>query len=164
MNLTNTRRGFTLIELLVVVLIIGILAAVAVPQYQKAVEKARRAEAVQILHQIHHASQLYKLAGNDYGDGEFLEKADIGWPAELTTEDCFEDGPMCFQTKDWQYVDNTGGDFVAIPVRYLENPPYELGIDVNPNSEDVGRVYCFTMDKTSTDCQKICGSNSCYLD
>ena len=61
MEKTNTRRGFTLIELLVVVLIIGILAAVAVPQYQKAVFKSRVTEARVLLKAMVDAGDVWLL-------------------------------------------------------------------------------------------------------
>ena len=53
----NNKKGFTLIELLVVVLILGILAAMAMPQYFKAVERSRMTEAVTLLSNISAAQQ-----------------------------------------------------------------------------------------------------------
>lgn len=60
----NKKAGFTLLELLVVVLVIGILAAVAVPQYQKAVLKARMSEMQTIVRKIYDVKQTYQLANN----------------------------------------------------------------------------------------------------
>ena len=56
------RNGFTLIELLVVVLIIGILAAVAVPQYQKTVQKSRIVQVLLAIHTTRQAIDSYLLA------------------------------------------------------------------------------------------------------
>ena len=62
----KNKKAFTLIELLVVVLIIGILSAIALPQYNKAVEKARFAEAIMAVEAIARAQDLYKLANGNY--------------------------------------------------------------------------------------------------
>jgi len=67
------KKGFTLIELLVVVLIIGILSAIALPQYQKAVEKARFAEVRLHISALEKAMDMYILEnGWPSGTIEFL--------------------------------------------------------------------------------------------
>ena len=77
----KNSSAFTLIELLVVVLIIGILAAVALPQYQKAVEKTRAVEAALVIKTLTAASSVYYLANGSYTDMS-LENLDVDIKAQ----------------------------------------------------------------------------------
>ena len=86
----QTKKGFTLIELLVVVLIIGILAAVALPQYQKAVEKSRAMKAITLLKSVYTAQKAYHLANGTYATS--LEELSIDLPGWTENEGNFVSG------------------------------------------------------------------------
>jgi len=83
------KKGFTLIELLVVVLIIGILAAIAVPQYQKTVERSRAAEAMLIVSTLAKAGKMWTLESGTDPQTATWDELNINYtvdsPQDLTT-------------------------------------------------------------------------------
>ena len=62
----NHKQGFTLLELLVVVLIIGILAGIALPQYKKAVDKSTAAQGISVIKSVWQSIENYYLLHNDF--------------------------------------------------------------------------------------------------
>ena len=80
-NRIRREAGFTLIELLVVVLIIGILASIAIPQYFKVVERAKLAEAQAFLSNVKNSNERYLArTGNYVTVSGNLTSLDVSFP------------------------------------------------------------------------------------
>lgn len=79
----NRSRGFTLLELMIAVVIVGILAAVAIPSYQSYVIRGKRAAAQAEMLDIANREQQYFLAERSYADKTTLEAAGYGLSTEV---------------------------------------------------------------------------------
>ena len=103
--------GFTLIELLVVVLIIGILAGVALPQYNKAVRKSRVAEAFQTVAAINNAEAIRNMEMGTEGVRYPFEELPVAF---TTNTGASATGGNYNGPNGWRYfLDDTSGLAVA---------------------------------------------------
>lgn len=91
------KKGFTLVELLMVVIIIGILATIAVPQYIKATERSRASKARNALGQISKALKMYRAESRS-GDYATLTSS-----AALMNLDTYVEMSEIIADNDWDY-------------------------------------------------------------
>ena len=125
------KKGFTLIELLVVVLIIGILAGIALPQYRSAVRKARVAEAQIVMRALVDATDRYFLEHNELTMS--LDNLDIDISTEsdywnIYIDECVSEGCITEADPKWES---------GYAIQYASTG-YDKGV-----CTDCGRFICY---------------------
>ena len=162
----KNKQAFTLIELLVVVLIIGILVAVALPQYQKAVEKSKAAQGIALVKSFAQAAEAYHLANGTYATNADIDALDVGLSDEQKTKlFCADLFWECADNGEWGITfQQTSGKQGVIAIR-TSGPYAGAGFAMFQNSNlatvSTNTLYCYERNAGAyvltrgTYCQKL---------
>ena len=139
----KNNKGFTLIELIMVTIILGILAAVAVPRYMGTVNQAEAAAEKAVVDAL-------KAAVQNYSTQEFLEKGRYDYPANPFTlvdvdgysdNNSYSDGVLTGGDGSWAYT-TSGQDQATVYHQRRDNTvwawDYSYADDSDDDSDDSG--------------------------
>ncbi len=137
----KTKRGFTLVEILIVVVILGILAAIVIPQFTGASTEAKESSLVSDIQSIRSQVELFKIQHNDILPGQILNSDGSITPATAVT---FVNA-MCLKTDQYGVVGtgatNRFGPYMQkVPVNPFSNSTATTvaGLSENASSVVVG--------------------------